>query len=196
MKQIFLILLIIIVTISCKAQTYPLTASELPANSYRKDINNDLPAFEGNWKGTWKGKTFLINFKKLINQYNDALKIYNDQLIGKFQVKDSSGNILFDNLNITDNEAKIVGGKIFPDGTYSLTYLDSELCSKMGLIRLTFTNSSKTELKFKFMEWSQLIDTDCFLSWKASRSKTRPSSERNYLDKTIIKGCLKKEIIC
>ena len=48
-----LILFTILMTgLSCKAQIYPLTtATDVPSDSYIKDINNELPAFEGTWKG-------------------------------------------------------------------------------------------------------------------------------------------------
>lgn len=182
MKNLFLIT-ILFIGISCKAQTYPLTETDLPENSYRKDINNELPSFEGNWMGTWNGKTFLINFKKIIHQYNDVLKIYNDRLIGKFQVKDSSGNILFDNLSISDNDAKITGGKIFPSGKYVLSYVDPDLCLKGGGIFIEFTNSSKTELKFKFMEGSQLIDSECFYRGTPADQRPEPLPKEIILTK-------------
>lgn len=169
MKKLVLFTLLIL-SIAYKAQTYPLTETNLPENSYRKDINNDLPAFEGNWKGSWKGKTFLINLKKIVHEYNDVLKIYNDRLIGKFQVKDATGNIIFDNLNIEDEKAKIEGGKMFSTGKYVLTYSDPDLCLKGGMIFIEFSDSLKNELKFKFMEGSQVLDSECFYrGWPADQ---------------------------
>ncbi|KXH83037.1 DUF6705 family protein [Chryseobacterium kwangjuense] len=169
MKKIILFT-ILILSITYKAQTYPLTETNLPENSYRKDINNDLIPFEGNWKGSWKGKFFTINLKKIIHDYNDNLKIYNDRLIGKFQVKDTNGNILFDNLNIEDNKAKIEGSKMFSTGKYVLTYSDPNLCLKGGMIFIEFTNSSKSEMKFKFMDGSQVLNSECFYrGWPADQ---------------------------
>ncbi|CAI8816634.1 DUF6705 family protein [Chryseobacterium sp. IT-36CA2] len=182
MKNLFLMTTFFI-GVFCKSQTYPLTETELPENSYRKDINNELPVFEGNWKGIWNGKTFLINFKKMTNQYNNVLKIYNDQLVGKFQVKDSSGNILFDNLTISDSEAKIKGGKMYSNGAYLLTYLDPDLCLKSGFIKISFTNSAKTEMKFKFMEGSQLLDSECFYRGKPADQRPEPLPKEIILTK-------------
>ncbi|MDQ0593813.1 hypothetical protein QFZ37_002182 [Chryseobacterium ginsenosidimutans] len=65
MKNIFL-LLIIIASIGCKAQTYPLrTFTEIPENSYLKDTNNELPSYEGIWKGVWNNKTIYVTLKKI-----------------------------------------------------------------------------------------------------------------------------------
>ncbi|AZA48386.1 hypothetical protein EG346_09395 [Chryseobacterium carnipullorum] len=177
MKNIILFT-ILIIGIKCKAQVYPLTTdTDVPNNTYIKDTNNDLPAFEGTWKGTWNGKALLINFKKIEHYLDTHLKnnpFYRDLLVGKFQVKDPSGNILFDNLSIADNSAKITGGKIFPNGKYVLSYVDPELCFKGGRIFIEFTNSSKTEIKFKFMETSNLIDTDCFYHGKPADQRPEP----------------------
>ncbi|MDR2238122.1 MAG: hypothetical protein LBE92_18515 [Chryseobacterium sp.] len=175
---------ILFIGISCKAQNYPLTTTEsVPQGSYITDTQNELPAFEGNWMGTWKGKTFLINFKKMVHEYDDHYKSYRDYLIGKFQVKDTSGNILFDNLNVSDSNAKIEGGKIFPTGKYVLTYVDSDLCLKSGRIFIEFTNSTKSEMKFKFMETSQLIDKDCFYHGKPADQRPEPLPKEIILTK-------------
>ena len=54
MKKIFLFI-VLVSLISCKAQTYPLRTYgiSIPMNAYLKDTNNELPAYEGTWKGMW-----------------------------------------------------------------------------------------------------------------------------------------------
>ena len=86
-----------------------------------------------------------------------------DVLIGKFKVTDSNGFILFDNTSISDNDAKIVGGKIFsPSSTkYSLHYLDTEICGMNGLIMINFTDATKTKLNWKFSDMTDVITSDC-----------------------------------
>ena len=186
MKNIFFIVLLFI-GISCQSQTYPLTTdTNVPNNSYIKDINNDLAAFEGTWKGTWNNKNIIIVFKKIEKYYDTHLKdnpFYRDMLIGKFQVKDISGNILFDNLTIADDQAKITGGKIFPSGKYVLSYTDPDLCLKAGLIMINFTNTAKTELKFKFSETSQLLDSECFYHGQPADQRPEPLPKEIILTK-------------
>ncbi|MCD1116212.1 DUF6705 family protein [Chryseobacterium turcicum] len=107
MKNILLIILLSS-AIACTAQTYPLrTFTEIPENTYLKDTNNELQGYEGVWKGTWNNRTIFITFKKNSYIYDNVLKYYKDNLIGKFKVLDSNGNILFDNTNISDDKAKI-----------------------------------------------------------------------------------------
>ncbi|MDR3023919.1 DUF6705 family protein [Chryseobacterium sp.] len=186
MKNIILFT-ILTFSLNCKAQEYPLTTdTDVPPNSYIKDLNNELPPFEGVWKGVWKGKTFIINFKKIkfYNTYSVNKQYYQDLLIGKFQVKDTNGSILFDNLNITDDKSKIKGGKIFPGGnTYTLAYVDPDLCLKSGRIIVKFNNIAKTEIKFKFMETSDLIEPDCFYHGKPADQRPEPLPKEIILTK-------------
>ncbi len=163
MKTKFLIIALFISIIFCKAQTYPLrTFTEVPENAYLKDTNNELQYYVGTWKGTWNNKTIYITFKKITNQYNPNLKYYKDFLIGKFKVMDSNGQILFDNTSISDNDAKITGGKFRKvDDKYSLGYIDPDICNMMGSILINFTSPTKTQMLFAFSDWTDIITPDC-----------------------------------
>lgn len=146
MKNIFLLVLVII-TISCRAQTYPLRTYRInfSKNSYVTDTNNELPQYEGVWKATWNNKTIFIAFKKikLYLDHNIGSEYYKDVLIAKFKVLDNSGNILFDNTNVADNKAKIEGGTFRKkDDKYSFSYIDNDLCGITGYIMINFTDSS------------------------------------------------------
>jgi hypothetical protein len=162
MKNIFLIILFGAI-LSCKAQTFPLrTYTDIPENAYLKDTNNELQDYVGTWKGTWGDRIIYINFKKSINIYNELLKYYKDNLIGRFKVTDLSGNILFDNMALPDGKVKIQGGKFRKiDDKYSLAYVDSDLCDTSGNIIINFTDPSKTQLNWKYNEGSNMITTDC-----------------------------------
>jgi len=179
-------ILLFLAKITCLAQIYPLTTTDdVPSNAYIKDINNNLPAYAGTWKGSWNGKTFIINLKK-IKYYNTLLEensYYQDLLVGKFQVKDFESKILFDNMSISDNESKIKGGRMFPDGKYLLTYVDPDLCFKSGIISIEFTDSTKKMLNWKFDESENMIDTDCFYWGKPASERPEPLPEEIILTK-------------
>ncbi|MCS3867544.1 hypothetical protein J3D55_000460 [Chryseobacterium ginsenosidimutans] len=163
MKNIILILSILF-TLSCKSQTYPLrTYTDVPDNSYLKDMNNELNDYVGTWKATWNNKTIYIYIFEEINKYNNSLNIYKDYLIIKFKVTDALGNILFNNTNLSNNDAKIFGSN-FKGGTdtYSLGYGDDDLCGKWGLIRINFTDSTKTQLNWVYSEQENWLEPDCF----------------------------------
>lgn len=152
--------------ISCKAQTYQLrTYTTVPSGSYIKDLDNELIPYVGKWTAQWNGKNFTIDLKKIKKYFThlDNNPYYMDVLIGKFKVMDSSGMVIFDNTSISDDNAKIVGGKIFdPNSTkYSLRYIDPEICGMNGLIMINFTNAAKTQLNWKFSDMTDIISPDC-----------------------------------
>ena len=172
----------------CKAQQIlPLTTSsnEISLNSYIKDIDNQLPPFEGTWKGRWNDKTFIIVLKKEKNYDTLSQKnpFYKDLLLGKFQVKDAKGKILFDNLTLEDKYSKIIGTNIHPSGKYSLMYIDSDLCNKVGIIMIGFTDSSKKELKLKYKDYPQNIDSKCFYYEKPIDQRPDPLPKEILLTK-------------
>ena len=159
-----ILFIFIVLTISCKAQIYPLrTYHEIPENSYLKDTNNELPAYEGTWKGTWDNKTIYITFKKIAYKYESYLKEYRDILIAKFKVTNLNGLILFDNTFLPDNDAKIEGTFFRKsDDRYSLIYIDMDLCGRSGRILINFTDAAKTKLQWSYSQDENFIESDCF----------------------------------
>jgi hypothetical protein len=47
------------------------------------------------------------------------------------------------------------------DGKYLFGYVDGDLCGMMGFIQVNFTDSTKSQLNWKFNEGSNLIGPDC-----------------------------------
>jgi hypothetical protein len=163
MKNTFVILLFLF-TVSCKSQTYPLrTYTNVPDNSYLKDIPNELNDYVGTWNSSWNNKTIQLTISKEVNKYNSGLDVYIDCLVMKFKVTDLNGNVLFDNLSLTNNDAKIKGLN-FKNGSdkYVFSYVDADLCMRSGYISIIFTNAAKTQINWKFSESENWIDSDCF----------------------------------
>ncbi len=163
----------------CKSQQIlPLStkSSDIPLNSYIKDIDNQLGGFEGIWKGDWNNKTLTIIFKKA--KYYDTLSqknpYYTDLLYGRFQVREVNGKILFDNLSNQDVNSKVKGFYITPSGNYQLIYIDPDLCNKVGLITIGFTGPSKAELKLKYKDYPQNLDSKCFYYNKPTDQHPEP----------------------
>lgn len=141
------------------------TWTEIPEEQcyYLKDTNNELQDYVGTWTGTWNNKTIFLQIVKITDSYNSTFKYYKDFLIAKFKVLDSSGNILFDNTNLPNHQAKITGGKFRKtDDKYSLIYIDPDLCDTSGSIRINFTDLTKTQLQWWYGQNVNWIDTDCF----------------------------------
>ncbi|AZA98980.1 hypothetical protein EG359_04890 [Chryseobacterium joostei] len=164
MKNIFFIICFFVGTFYNAQQIYSLRPTEisLDANSYEKDTNNELPFYEGTWKGNWNNKTIFITFTKLTHKYDPKFNRYRDYLVGKFKVINSNGNVIFDNTNFTDDNSKIKGVSFRKYGDkYSLSYIDSDLCDITGGIAINFTDSSKTQLNWKLNYGSNMITNEC-----------------------------------
>lgn len=179
MKNILLLLLIII---SCKSYTQqrivPLrTYIDIPENAgyYMKDTNNELEAFEGTWKGNWDNKIIFITFKKIINKCNTTMKYNADIIIGKFKILDYSGNVLFDNTMIADDNAKIEGtGFQNTTNKYLLFYVDNDICGISGDIELAFTNVIKTKMNFSYHQDTMILDSNCYFYGLPDAERPRP----------------------
>lgn len=181
MKKIFLILSLNAFVFNKAQQILPLstatvTSDVIAPNTYMKDTDNQLPVFEGTWKGIWNNKTLIINFKKIkyYDTFSKSNPFHQDVLIGRFQVKDIMGEILFDDLTAKENTEKIMGQSISPNKTYQLLYVDPDLCNKMGYLYLTITNSSKSEMKLKYTDSKQQVYPSCFYYGLPEDQKPEP----------------------
>lgn len=158
-------LIILLLTINCTAQTYPLrTYQEIPENSYLKDTNNELQNYEGIWKTQWNNKITYLYIKKISNKYISSIKEYRDILIAKYKVTDHLGNlILFDNTNSSDDDA-VLEGTFFrkQDDKYYMIYSDGAMCARSGDVLINFTDSTKTKLQWKYMPSENWLDDECW----------------------------------
>jgi len=175
MKITFL-LIFATISLSCNAQIYPLrTFTEVPENSYLKDTNNEFQYYEGTWKGNWNNKYIYIYINKIDYYYIDIFKTYRDILIARFKVTDLNGNILFDNTNLPNDQAKIKGGKFRKtDDKYSLIYVDGDLCNRAGVIYINFTDPTKTKLQWSYSQSENFIEPDCFYYSYAPQDYPQP----------------------
>lgn len=163
-NKLLIIIFSVAFTFFCEAQQiYSLrpSSSNLPENSYQKDTNNELGSYEGTWTGSWNNKTIYISFKKLTYKYDNFLKIYRDYLVGKFKVVDNMGKILFDNTNISDEDAKIEGLNFRKYGNkYTLGYNDPSVCLS-AFLYIRLVDSTNTKLEFQLSEIPGVIDKNC-----------------------------------
>ncbi|WP_157676830.1 hypothetical protein [Chryseobacterium sp. T16E-39] len=110
MKTIFfkviIILELFINITACKAQQIqPLNTNlkDIIANSYLKDVNNELDSYVGNFTANFEGKTInLFITKELKKPINLQTKNYfQDVLSIRYIVKNASGQILQDTKNMS-----------------------------------------------------------------------------------------------
>ncbi len=107
MKNIFFTI-IILITLSCKAQIVPLEANywEVPNGSYFKDTFNEMDKFVGTWKFETSTDTLIIIIQKKTYVY-DGDEFYEDLLIGEYHYV-SNGVEQVNTLPLL-NDATIIG---------------------------------------------------------------------------------------
>ena len=114
MKNIFLIL-ITIVTISCKAQTVPLNTyyDDTNIGAYFKDTYDEMNRYTGTWQFTNANDTLTIVIQKKTHVY-DGEEYYEDLLIGEYRYVSNGIEIvntlpLLSNFSIIGREHNISG---------------------------------------------------------------------------------------
>ncbi|MCT4288131.1 hypothetical protein HZP25_15605 [Elizabethkingia anophelis] len=190
MKNTLILLIILGACILAPAQIYPLRTNDisLPKDSYVKDIDNELNAYEGTWTTSWGNKTLYITFKK-IKYYKDFLNdgaYYQDLLVANFKVIDNAtNNVIIDNSNIPDNNPKLYGSGIRKlDQKYSMIYLDKDLCGLVGNIRINFTDSSKNKLEWWCgLNYESIDKNSCYYGKQPSNEWPRPFPNKAILAK-------------
>ncbi|MGN7866572.1 DUF6705 family protein [Chryseobacterium sp. 22458] len=113
-------LILLIITISCKAQQiYPLNTDfeEIPQGSYIKDLNNELNPYVGVYKADFQGNEIQLFIIKETMKYIKSLNVYQDVLSVRYIVKNSLGNILQDTQSMTFQPNQLLHS-IYSRGTY------------------------------------------------------------------------------
>ncbi|WP_185209324.1 DUF6705 family protein [Chryseobacterium sp. C3] len=113
MKTIYLktiAILLMLNTISCKAQTLPLNTlmEDIPSGAYIKDLNNELTPYIGSYKANFEGNEIILFITKEENKPTTRMSknFYRDALVVKYIVKNSSGIVLQNtqNMNYDPNQ--------------------------------------------------------------------------------------------
>lgn len=156
--QFLYFVLILISTISCKAQQYPLNTdyNVVPSNSYIKDLNNDYDQYVGTWKTTLGNKEIYLY---IIKQQNREIKLasktyFSDVLLIKYKIKINGVIIENTESNPLDN-VKIVSDGLDLDNSVIFTSLGGKCMVGLGTILLK--NIDSIHLKWNYLPDSTVI---------------------------------------
>ncbi|MCJ7933134.1 MAG: hypothetical protein MUW56_05730 [Chryseobacterium sp.] len=155
MKNKWVIISAVFVVFFCKAQTtLPLNTSlkDIPANSYLKDLNNELNSYTGVFQGNFQGKNIILYITKIENklQKSSQKTYYSDVLDIKYVVKNSSGVVLQDtkNNNIPSINLYSIGTKSY-DNSAIFFYSGTNCGVGWGKIILKKINSTQLSWEYK-----------------------------------------------
>lgn len=104
---------------------------DLQDATYVKDVNNRLDQFVGVWKGSYGGKNYEFHFTKKLKDSQWELKW--DYIIGRFQVKDNAGNIIYTSLNKADGSTMFSGDN-FQNNVYLMNFVGNYDCLESGTV--------------------------------------------------------------
>ncbi|KMQ69564.1 hypothetical protein ACM39_00410 [Chryseobacterium sp. FH2] len=157
-NKIFLFLTLLLISISCNAQQYPLNTNyrTIPDNSYIKDINNEYNKFVGNWKATINNKEVNLS---IIKQDNRPIVIlnksyYSDVLLLRYNVLENN-QIVENTLDFTNDKVKAISMGIEIDGSVLFDYEGLKCLVGNGFINLVYIDPS--HLKWNYQPQSTVI---------------------------------------
>lgn len=107
MKNKIILYLLIIFSIGCKAQTYPLDTDykTIPNYSHLKDFSNSYSPYIGEWKANFSNNEITLKIEKVNDRFHDfsTKKFYQDVLFIKYTIKNQQGNIIESTMNLNIN---------------------------------------------------------------------------------------------
>ncbi|RLJ30843.1 hypothetical protein CLU97_0239 [Chryseobacterium sp. 7] len=148
--------------LSCKAQTtLPLNTSlnEIPANSYLKDLNNELNSYTGAFQANFQGKNIILYITKIENkvQKSSQKTYYSDILDIKYIIKNSSGIVLQDtkNNNIPSINLYSIGTKPYDN---SAIFFYSGTNCRVGWGKIILKKINSTQLSWEYRPNDIILD--------------------------------------
>lgn len=160
MKNTITIVLFFISFFSYKAQIISLDQisqcenNNCPDYSSIKDTNNRLDKFVGTWKGTYTdGRIYEFHFIKKLDFSLYEGKPW-DMIIGKILVKDNTGNILENSINVSDDSTHLNGYSFDKNlKGYKLYYSGNADCNDKGFVYIYFKDlNNLSQLSLMFLQ--------------------------------------------
>lgn len=141
--------------ISCKSQVLPLNTglSNITINSYLKDLNNELDPYIGIYKAIIDGNEIILYISKQEHTYMSSYryKYYQDILIVRYTIKNSSGVILqsTQNANFSNTiEKNLIHSRGTRNGMAVLSYNGTNCSIGHGTIYLKKINPTQISWRY------------------------------------------------
>ncbi|GAA0871537.1 hypothetical protein GCM10009117_06830 [Gangjinia marincola] len=166
------IIIIIILSISCKAQTIVPVENlhlyqdeenaDFQEGKYFKDINGKLAKFYGHWQATaTDGKVldFYITpyLKTNTNTTYDKIRI-------RYTIKDQNGNILADTTTLPEDDSEVIDRGFFGsnEATYQISYMGFEGgCGQNGNLFLAVVGLGDSQMNYYYSVYGEILSDNC-----------------------------------
>lgn len=169
MKKALILGYILLLAVSCKAQTivpvekaidYRRAGDGIPDNTYLKDVNNLLTKYVGTWKGGLAGKNYTLYISKSISKYESVTF---DELLIRYLITSSNGTILEDTRTLPDSSPYIIKGAYFGKdlASYAFNYAGkNSQCGNAGTVFSRMKNTTNTLMYFNIEPDKIMISDD------------------------------------
>lgn len=169
MKKLFILGLLILSNMSCKAQSivpietkinYIRAGNGIPETiTYLKDVNHVLDKYVGVWKGSYGTKNYEFRVTKNVSVYDGLSE---DRLIIRYLITDAGGIILEDTRSTPDDGKFLIRGHYFNKSYYVLSYGGrNTLCGTAGEVYI-WTLNNNTQLRLSLTLDNILLNSvDC-----------------------------------
>lgn len=169
MKKLIFLGCILMITMSCKAQTivpvektidYIIAENSVPKGTYLKDVNNLLGKYIGTWKGTFDGKNYTFVITKF---KNDFLGVSQDELLIRYLIADTNGSAIEDSRGLPDTSPFLIEGDYFSkDATYYVLnyYGKNSGCGQQGTVYIRMKNTDNTDMSLSLVPDKILLTED------------------------------------
>lgn len=150
MKNIITLIIVLVGTLSCKAQQviipvekaieYRDADSGVPDGVYLKDINGLLNKYLGTWKGTVDNKNYTFVIIKYKN--NLSRGVSQDELMIRYLITTSNGTVIEDTRSLSDDSSYVIKGDYFNKTAsyYVSSYMGKNAdCGQSGNLFITGT---------------------------------------------------------
>ncbi len=171
MKRSILIIVMIILALSCKAQQiipieeyikYWQEEKEVDEGTYFKDVNHLLDEYVGNWKGIYPKNNYTYEFHIKKRVYSsDIINLKFDELIMRYRITDSNGSEIFSTLSLLDENPYVIKGWYLSHTKthYVLSYMGKESrCGQSGNIFICLGKTNKDKLYLNLSPSIDMID--------------------------------------
>jgi hypothetical protein len=170
MKNLILITLFFISSLSCKSQIIPIEkeieyqnqGKSYPAGTnYIKDVNNLLDKYTGTWKGALDGINYEIQVIKATTQFQG---MKSDNLFIKMYITKTDGTVLEDTRALPIDNLDVIQGRYLNGLVYNLTYYGRDYkCGQSGDVFIQVVDNSNGKQLRVSASWDHigLAKEDC-----------------------------------
>ena len=155
---------ILINLVSCKAQILPLNTfmENIPANAHVKDLNNELTPYIGTYKASYQGNEIVLYITKVEDKLTKRMSknFYQDVLVVKYTVKNSSGLMLQDTQNFNSSNNKLYSTRIRSYDNSVILYYSGTNCG-VGWGDIFLKKINATQFTWEYRPDSMLLGDDC-----------------------------------